>query len=287
MPAYGEIFILVSPGGKRSLRRLTPGNDIHGNDGVLPASILAEADFGTEVKTLQGIPYRILKPSLYDLTRGVKRRTQIMYPKDIGYICMRLGVGQGSRIIEAGSGSGGLTLALSWFSGESGHVYSYEAQREFFDLCRRNLNWAGLGQNVTQYLRDVADGFEQNDVDALFLDLRDPWNYLEQASAAVRPGGLFAFFLPTADQVSMLLKGMETRPYDEIEVEELLVRPWKAVADRLRPEDRMIAHTGFLIFARKQEKSQEFENMKPLGTRERKQRAALEQRLQASAAPDE
>ena len=281
MPAYGELFILVSPKGKRSLRRLMEGQDIHGSDGVIPAPRLAEVAFGVEVRTLQDIPYRVMKPTLYDLVRGVKRQTQIIYPKDIGYICMRLGVGNGTRVIEAGSGSGSLTLALSWFSGESGHVYTYEARQEFYDLCRRNLEWAGVGKNVTQHLRDVADGFDQTDADALFLDVRTPWEYLDNVCAAVKPGAALAFLLPTVDQVSRLLKGMESGPFDTIEVEELLVRPWKAVADRLRPADRMVAHTGFLVFARKQERSQDFENLKPLGTRERKQRKALLERLAA------
>ncbi|MDL2267727.1 tRNA (adenine-N1)-methyltransferase [Desulfovibrio sp. OttesenSCG-928-G15] len=279
MPAYGELFILVSPKGKRSLKRLVEGQDIHGTDGVLPAAALAEADFGTEVMTLQGKPYRVLRPTLYDLVRGVKRQTQIIYPKDIGYICMRLGVGNGTRVIEAGSGSGSLTLALSWWSGEKGHVYTYEARQEFYDLCRRNLEWAGVGHNVTQHLRDIRDGFDQTDADALFLDVRTPWEYLPQVAAAVRPGAALAFLVPTVEQVSLLLKGMETGPFDEAEVEEVLVRGWKPVADRLRPNDRMVAHTGFLVFARKQEKSAEFEGQKPLGTRERKQQKALRERL--------
>ncbi|MDR2488414.1 MAG: tRNA (adenine-N1)-methyltransferase [Desulfovibrio sp.] len=279
MPAYGELFILVNPAGKRSLRRLLEGQDIHGTDGVIPAETLAACGFGVEVHTLQGKPYRIMKPTLYDLVRGVKRQTQILYPKDIGYICMRLGVGNGTRIIEAGSGSGSLTVALSWLSGERGHVYTYEARQEFYDLCRQNLAWAGVGHNVTQYLRDIQAGFEQTDADALFLDLRTPWDYLPQATAALKPGGALAFLLPTTDQVSLLLKGMETGPFDAIEVEEILMRAWKPVADRLRPHDRMIAHTGFLIFARLQERSFDFESLKPLGTRERKQRKALDERL--------
>ncbi|MDR0339581.1 MAG: tRNA (adenine-N1)-methyltransferase [Desulfovibrio sp.] len=279
MPAYGELFILLSPRGKRSLRRLMPGQDVHGSDGVIPAAALAEAGFGVEITTRQNVPYRIMKPTLYDLVRGVKRQTQIIYPKDIGYICMRLGVGNGTRVIEAGSGSGSLTVALSWFSGQSGHVFTYEARQEFYDLCRRNLDWAGVGANVTQYLRDIAEGFEQTDADALFLDVRTPWEYLAQASAAVRPGAALAFLVPTVDQVALLLKGMESGPFDGVEVEEVLVRPWKAVADRLRPADRMIAHTGFLVFARKQERSEAFEALKPLGTRERKQRKALLERL--------
>ncbi len=282
MPQYGELFILVSPKGKRGLRRLMQGQDVHGTDGVIPAALLAETGFGTEVRTLQGVPYRVMRPTLYDLVRGVKRQTQIIYPKDIGYICMRLGVGNGTRVIEAGSGSGSLTVALSWFSGESGHVYTYEARQEFYDLCRRNLEWAGVGKNVTRHLRDVKDGFEQTDADALFLDVRTPWEYLDQVAAAVKPGAALAFLVPTVDQVSNLLRGMETGPFADVEVEEILVRSWKAVADRLRPNDRMIAHTGFLIFARKQERSAEFEALKPLGTRERKQRKALEERLAAA-----
>ncbi len=281
MPAYGELMILVNPKGKRSLRRLMPGQDVHGNDGMIPASVLAEAGFGTEVVTQQGVPYRILKPTLCDLVRGVRRQTQIIYPKDIGYICMHLGVGNGTRVIEAGSGSGSLTVALSWFSGERGHVYTYEARQEFYDLCKRNLEWAGVGQNVTQHLRDVAEGFEQTDADALFLDVRTPWEYLGHVAEAVKPGAPLAFLVPTVDQVALLLKGMETGPFFDVEVEEILVRAWKPVADRLRPSDRMIAHTGFLIFARKQERSALFDSLKPLGTRERKQQRALEERLAA------
>jgi tRNA (adenine57-N1/adenine58-N1)-methyltransferase len=275
VPDYGELFILVSPRGRRSLRRLTPGQDVHGTDGVIPADVLAGADFGSEVRTLLGAPYRLMRPTLFDLVRGVKRLTQVLYPKDIGYLCLRLGVGNGTRIIEAGSGSGSLTLALSWLSGERGHVYTYESRQEFYDLCGRNLAWAGMGANVTRYLRDVGQGFVQTDADALFLDLRTPWEYLEQVTAAVRPGAPLAFLLPTVEQVSSLLAAMHSGPFDDLEVEEILVRGWKPVAGRLRPQDRMVAHTGFLVFARRQERSEDFEARKPQGTRERKRRKAL------------
>ena len=279
MPAYGELYILVSPRGKKYLKRLVEGQDIHGTDGVIQVTRLAETDFGHEVISDKGVPFRVMKPTLYDLVRGVRRQTQIIYPKDIGYICMRLGVGNGTRVIEAGSGSGSLTIALSWFSGDKGHVYTYEAREEFYTLCGRNLAWAGVGANVTQHLRDIKDGFEQTDADALFLDVRTPWEYLDQVRAAVRPGGALAFLVPTVDQVSLLLKGMEQGPFDAVEVEEVLVRGWKPVADRLRPNDRMIGHTGFLVFARVQERSVAFEDLKPRGTRERKQYAALKERM--------
>lgn len=279
MPVYGELVILVTPKGKRIMRRLTEGDDIHGNDGVLRAADIAAAEFGQVVLTLQGCPYRLMRPSLYDLVRGVKRQTQVLYPKDIGYICMRLGIGNGTKVIEAGSGSGSLTMALSWFTGEKGHVYTYEARPEFYTLAGRNLEWAGLGHNVTRYNRDIAEGFDQTDADALFLDVRTPWEYLDQALAATKPGARFAFFVPTANQVSELLRGMEIRPFADVEVEEVFIRRWKALADRLRPDDRMIAHTGFLLFARQQEMSAEFDARAPKGTRERKQEAAKRERL--------
>ena len=278
----GDLVILVNPKGKRYLRRAEAGEEINNNDGALAMDDVLAAGFGGVVRTRQGMPYKVMRPGLNDLLKGVKRQTQIIYPKDISYICLRLGAGNGRRIIEAGSGSGSLTLALSWFSGERGQVYTYEARSEFYELCRKNLAWAGLGHNVTQYNRDIAEGFFETDVDALFLDVRTPWDYLDQALAALAPGGQLAFLVPTVDQLSQLLRAFETRPIDEPEVLEILLRRWKPVADRLRPEDRMISHTGFLVFAVKQEQCAEWDALRPLGTRERKQEAAREARLAAA-----
>ncbi len=279
MPAYGQLVIIVTPKGKRHLKRVEEGKDWHSGDGILAMEDIANANYGTEVKTTLGVPMRLQEPHLHDLLKGVKRQTQIIYPKDIAYICMRLGVGEGRTVIEAGSGSGALTLGMSWFSGKTGHVHTYEAREEFHKLVRRNLAWAGVGENVTLHHRDIAEGFTVEGADALFLDVRTPWEYLDHALKAVRPGASLAFLLPTVDQVSKLLLAFESRPFDEIEVCELLLRHWKPLADRLRPNDRMVAHTGFLVFCRQQERSAEFEALKPKGTRERKQEAARNERL--------
>lgn len=279
MPSYGELVIYATPKGKRYLKRLEEGQDWHSADGILRAEDIAAAEFGSEVKTSLGVPVRVQKPALFDLIKGVKRQTQIIYPKDIAYICMRLGVGPGRSIIEAGSGSGGLTLALSWFSGTTGQVHTHEAREEFHKLAKRNLAWAGVGENVTFYHQDIANGFCTSNADALFLDVRTPWEYLDHAVAAVRPGAMMGFLLPTVDQVGKLLLGLEKGPFAEIEVCELLLRTWKPIADRLRPSDRMIAHTGFLVFCRQQARSDDFESRKPMGTRERKQEKARLERL--------
>ena len=281
MIPYGSLVIYVTPKGRRYLKRLEEGQDWHSNDGTLAAADVAALDFGSVASTNAGVPIRIEEATLHDLLLGVKRQTQIIYAKDIAYICLRLGVGPGRTVIEAGCGSGALTLGLSWFAGPTGRIVSHDAREEFTRLARRNLDWAGLGENVELHCRDIAEGFAASNADALFLDVRTPWDYLEQVLAAVRPGAALGFLLPTVDQVSRLLLGLENGPFAEIEVCELLIRGWKPVADRLRPEDRMTAHTGFLVFCRQQEHSAEFDALGPRGTRERKQEAARQARREA------
>lgn len=282
MPHYGDLVMLASPRGKRRLYRLEEGRDLHTQDGVLAMADVAATPFGGEVQTSLGVPFRVQRPGLHDLVMGIKRQTQIMYPKDMGLVCLKLGVGPGRTILEAGSGSGGFTVALSWFAGPTGHIHTFEAREEFHKLARRNLTWAGVGENVSLHLRDIADGFGVEDpdilagrrADALFLDVRTPWDYLDHALAALAPGAPLAFLLPTVDQVSRLLLALERGPFEETEVCEILVRPWKPVPDRLRPADRMNAHTGFLVFSRHQERSAAWDASLVLGTRERKQQAA-------------
>jgi tRNA (adenine57-N1/adenine58-N1)-methyltransferase len=129
-------------------------------------------------------------------------------------------------------------------------VYSYEIRPEMQELARKNLTQLGLADIVEFKLRDVAEGFDERDVDALFLDLPNPWDYLVQAHEALASGGFFGSILPTTNQVSRLLSALEEAHFGLIEVEELLLRQYKAVPARLRPMDRMVAHTGYLIFAR-------------------------------------
>lgn len=279
MIPYGSLVLIVTPKGKRTIKRLVEGENWQSHDGILTPEIVAAADFGDTVMTSMGRPVQLLDVTLQDLLKGIKRQTQIIYPKDIAYICMKLGAGPGRTICEAGCGSGGLTLALSWFCGPTGRVVSHEAREEFAKLARRNLDWAHVGDNVDINVRDVAEGFCVKNADALFLDVRTPWEYLDKAVEAVRPGAVFGFLLPTVMQVGELLRGLERGPFDHIEVQELLLRDWKPLADRLRPNDRMIAHTSFLVFCRHQKRNHDFDNLRPMGTREMKQKMALEKRL--------
>lgn len=280
MIPFGALVVFITPKKKRYIRRLTAQDIWHTNEGSLEPDVVASADYGMVVATSLGMPVRLERPTLPDLLTGIKRRTQIIYPKDIAYICLKLGAGPEKTIIEAGCGSGALTLALSWFCGQGGRVVSHDEREEFVALTRRNLEWAGLGSNVELHSCNIDAGFAAGDADALFLDVREPWLYLAQAAEALKPGAPLGFLLPTTGQISQLLRGMESGPFGDIDVCELLLRPWKPLADRLRPADRMISHTGFLVFARLQQQSPEFDNYAPAGTRERKQIAAREERQQ-------
>ncbi|MFZ5428219.1 MAG: tRNA (adenine-N1)-methyltransferase [Thermodesulfobacteriota bacterium] len=248
----GELVLLISPEGKRYLRALDPAHSFHTQEGLLKMEDVARAGFGSVVRTHKGLAFRVLRPSLSDCIKGVRRSTTIMYPKEIGYVLLKLGVGPGRRIVEAGSGSGGLTTALAWMVGDTGRVYSCERREEFSKNARENVQRAGLGHRVDFFHRDIAGGFpeEARGADGLFLDVRTPWDYLSQAADIICPGAPVGFLLPTTNQISDLLRGLETSDFDEVEVLEIMLRRYKPVADRLRPEDRMVAHTGFLVFAR-------------------------------------
>ncbi len=246
----GDLALLLSADGKRFLLRLTPGESFQTHKGVIAHDALIGTPLGRTVHTHLGHPFLALEPSLHDLLLRLRRAGQIMYPKDIGYTLLKLNVGRGKRVIEAGTGSGALTIALAHCVCPNGRVYSYEVRADMLNLARRNIENHGLLPYVELTQRDIHDGFDQTDADACFLDVREPWEYLEQVRAAVKPGGFFGTLVPTTNQVVDTLCGLQRAGFGAVEVEEILLRPYKPVPGRLRPVDRMVAHTGYLIFAR-------------------------------------
>jgi tRNA (adenine57-N1/adenine58-N1)-methyltransferase len=245
------LVLLISRDGKRYLLRLRAGDRFHTHRGIIEHDALIGAPLGREVASHLGQSFLVLQPSLHDLLMNLKRASQIVYPKDIGQILLKLDVGPGKRIVEAGTGSGALTVALAHGVQPDGIVYSHEVREDMLAIARRNLEMVGLVDRVQLIQRDIAEGFAATDADSLFLDVREPWDYLPQACAAMRDGGFFGAIVPTTNQVSWLLAEMERHPLMSIEVVEILLREYKPVPARLRPQDRMVAHTGFLIFARK------------------------------------
>ncbi|NPA90064.1 MAG: tRNA (adenine-N1)-methyltransferase [Chloroflexi bacterium] len=246
----GDPVLFVGPDRKTKLIRLQPGQKWETHRGIILHDDIIGKPLGRVVHTHKGYPYLVLEPSTADLIQYLKRRTQIIYPKDAAYIVQRLNLYPGQQVIEAGTGSGGLTLAFARAVAPGGRVYTYEERPEHQALARRNLEMVGLAHVVTWHVGDIVQGFEEREVDALFLDVRTPWAYLDQAWKALKQGGFFGALVPTTNQVSQLLQALYERGFVLVTVEELLLRGYKPVANRLRPEDRMVAHTGYLIFAR-------------------------------------
>ena len=245
-----DLALLVGSDRKSFIIRLKSGLQLHTHRGMVPHDDLIGAPWGTQLSTHMGYPILFLQPSTDDIVRNLKRITQIIYPKEAGYILMRMRITPGCRVVEAGTGSGGLTFVFAQAVNPAGRVYSYEVRPKMQKLARKNLEKLGLAEFVEFKLRDAAEGFDERDVDALFLDLPTPWDYLQQAHEALASGGFFGCILPTTNQVSRLIGALEQANFGLIQVEELLLRQYKAVPARLRPVDRMVAHTGYLIFAR-------------------------------------
>ena len=229
---------------------LKPGERVETMHGMIPHETIIGAEWGGEVRTHLGKTFTLLQPALDDLLRDIERNTQVVYPKDIGYILLSLGVGPGSQVLEAGTGSGAFTVALAHAVGPAGHVFSYERRQDIQDIARSNLEHFGFADRVTLKTRDIEEGFDEENLRAVFLDLPNPEIYLVQVRSALQPGGFFGALLPTTNQVSLLLTALRQNNFGYIEVSEILHRYYKPIADRLRPVDTMTAHTGFLIFAR-------------------------------------
>ena len=245
-----DIALLISAQNKRFLINLANDSKLETHRGVLYHNDLIGLPWGSRVLSHLGSPFLLLQPSLADILIETRRNTQIMYPKDIGFVLVTMGIGPGVHVLEAGTGSGSLTTALAFMAGESGLVVSYETRPEMQRLAQKNLERVGLANRVTFKMRDIVDGFDETDMDALFLDVPNPHDYLPQARRALKPGGYFGSILPTTNQVSLLLVALKREGFGFIDVCEVILRYYKPVPDRLRPTDRMVAHTGFLIFAR-------------------------------------
>lgn len=253
----GDLAQLVGLRHKHIIFTLIPGGEIHTHRGMLKHDDLIGLPWGSQVFSHQGSPFFLLQPALGDLLIDLPRNTQILYPKDIGYILVTMGIGPGQRVLEAGTGSGSMTIALAYAVGPEGRVITYEARPEIQNLARKNLERVGLQERVDFKLGDIAAGFDETDVDAFFLDVLNPYDYIPQVRQALKPGGFFCGLVPTFNQVARLLGALRLNKFAFLEVCEILLRYYKPEPTRLRPTDRMVAHTGFLVFARRVEISED------------------------------
>lgn len=253
----GDLAQLVGLRHKHFIVPLKAGAKFETHRGILMHDDLIGQQWGTQVFSHIGSPFYLLQPSLGDLLIDLPRTTQILYPKDIGFIFVTMGIGPGKTVIEAGTGSGSMTIALAYAVGEAGRVVSYEIKPDVQNLARKNLTRFGLESRVDFKLRDINEGFDETDADAFFLDVPNPYDFTAQVRGALKPGGFLCCLIPTFNQVEKTLIALRQNNYAFVEVCEILLRFFQAEPNRIRPTDRMVAHTGFLVFARKVEPSED------------------------------
>ena len=251
----GDLAQLVGLRHKHFIITLQAGGKFESHRGIIPHDELIGKPWGSQVFSHNGSPFFLLQPSLADLINELPRTTQIMYPKDVGFILITMGVGPGQTVMEAGTGSGSMTTALAYVVGSEGRVISYEVKPDVQNLARKNLTRFGLDSRVDFKLRDLQGGFDETDADSFFLDVPNPYDYTAQVRAALKPGGYLCCLIPTFNQVEKTLHALRRTDFAFIEVCEILLRYYQAEPTKLRPTDRMVAHTGFLVFARRIEPS--------------------------------
>lgn len=253
--AFGDLVLFVDGKGRRRMQKLRPHRIFQAPAGgvVRHEDVVGLAE-GSRVETSTGDPVLCLRPTLEEYILAMPRRTQVIYPKDLGQIILRSNLGPGGRVLEAGVGSGATTLALLRTVGPTGTVVSYERRPEFVELARENVR-RFLGMVPTNWrveLRDVYEGIAEAGLDAVVLDVPEPYRCVEAVARAVRTGGMLLAWLPTTNQVQQLVTALQAhRSWALVETGELLLRPWHVSAASVRPEHRMVAHTGFLVTARR------------------------------------
>ena len=246
----GDLAMLVGTNGKQFIIQLNSDQQLQTHRGVLRHEDLIGLPWGTTITSHTGKDFLMLEPSLRDVLLHTKRLSQIIYPKEIGYILLRLSIGPGVEVVESGTGSGALTTAFAWAVGSEGTVYSYDRREDMLELASRNLERVGLREIVELRHLDIEAGFDEQGVRSVFLDLPHAHRYLRQAREALTNGGTLGAIMPTANQVSRFLSELEGQSFGLPEVCEIMLRFYKSNPQRLRPTDRMVAHTGYLVFAR-------------------------------------
>jgi len=247
----GEPVALKRAGEPARLVRLARGPQKVGNEGVLDLTELIGKPPGTVVNWL-GTEYRALRPSLADLLGSLHRGAQIITVKDAAHLLLMAGVGPGATVVEAGAGSGALTIVLAHAVGPAGKVISYDRREDFLDAARANVRRAGFEPRVEFRRRDVAtEGIDAHDLASVLLDLPEPWAVLPSALSALRPGGYAATYTPTYNQLERTVRSFRELGFDEVRAVELLERGLHVGEGGTRPAFEMLGHTGFLAAGRR------------------------------------
>ena len=228
----------------------------HTHKGYIQLGDLIGKEYGTHIMSSMGVEFVSFKPNLRDYIFKTSRRTQISYPKDISLIIMYSGIGPGSRVVEAGTGTGALTSAIAHYIKPMGRVFTYEVRSVFAKNAKNNLERIGLLDYVELKEGDITEGIEEKDLDAVILDMATPWLVVPHAYNALKGSGMLVSFSPTIDQVVKFVEALDEHGFVGAETMESLIRFMQVERGKTRPQTVMTGHTGYLTFARKALKPQ-------------------------------
>ena len=250
MISEGELGIIWYPKKNDSfLVRMQHGMVQGTHFGELKHSDLMLHSFGEGLRTPKGEVYYLLRPTLGEYTRRIKRQTQIVFPKEAGFIIEHLNIFPGCTVVECGTGSGSLCCTFAHFVGDTGKVCTYDRRPEFSELARKNAERWGVAHRIEFNVRSLDEGFKERGADAVFLDVPNPWEHIDKAYEALAPGNHLGILVPTTNQISETLRALQDFGFADVQVLEIMLRHYKTEPNRIRPVDMMIGHTGYLMFA--------------------------------------
>lgn len=250
----GDQVQLTDAKGRRHTITLAAGQEFHTHRGSVAHDDLIGSAEGVVVVTTGGSTYLALRPLLADYTVGMPRGAAVVYPKDAAQIVMMADVFPGARVVEAGAGSGALTCSLLRAVGDNGWVTSYERRPEFAEVARRNVErfFGGPHPAWRLVVGDLAATLAERDVDRAVLDMLAPWEVLPEVADALVPGAVLCCYVATTPQLSRIVEGLrEAGRFTEPAASESLFRTWHVDGLAVRPDHRMVGHTGFLVTARR------------------------------------
>ena len=245
----GERVMLIDAKDRHYLVTLRSGTAFHTHAGIVQHDDVIGSLEGSLVRSSSERKFLVLRPTLSDVVLKMPRGAQVIYPKDLGTILMQADVGPGMRVLEAGVGSGALSMTLLR-AGAS--IVAYEIREDFAAHAQKNVReYLGDDVDYDVRIRDVTLGIDEVDLDRVILDMPEPWDVVKHAEGALRPGGIFLAYLPTINQTQLLRESLHQHSFGLEETVEILRRTWHVDGRSVRPDHRMVAHTGFLTSARR------------------------------------
>lgn len=232
------------------LIKITKGKRLDTDKGFILHDDLIGKEYGDVIKLKKGEAV-LLKPILSDIYTTLRRPSQVLYPKDVAYIIYSSGIKPGDVVVEAGTGSGFLAISLAYFVGPTGKVISYDIREDMQEVAKFNASILNLLDRIVFKLKDIREGIDEQDVDAIFLDMPDPWNAISVAYRALKPSSQLIIFVPTVNQVEKTYLEMKKQGFIDIHAEELIIREYQVKENATRPRNTGVTHTGYIIRGRK------------------------------------